>query len=184
MSDQDCQRQIDELQRVGCHHVHTDEASGKNMNRPGWKNLWRDVREGDTVVVLSVDRLGRDVLQILQTVEGLQQRGIGLKVLSGDIDTGTVSGRLVLNILASLAQWERDLIVERSVHGLAKARARGIIGGRPPKITEAVMLDTIRRLDAREALKDIAASYKVSPKTLSRKVGVKRKLLRAEGKEA
>lgn len=141
------------------------------------------MREGDTVVVLSVDRLGRDVLQILQTVEGLQKRGIGLKVLSGDIDTGTVSGRLVLNILASLAQWERELIVERSIHGLAKARARGIIGGRPPKITEAVMMDAIRRLDAREPLKDIAALHKVSVKTLSRKVGAKRKELRGKGNE-
>lgn len=185
MADQNCQRQIDELTRFGVSplDIFTDAASGKDMDRPGWQALWKDIREGDLVVTLSVDRLGRDVIQILQTVEALQHREVGLKVLSGDIDTGTVSGRLVLNILAALAQWERELIVERTQHGLAKARERGVVGGRPEKINQAMILDTIARLAKREPMKQIAAGYKVHTNSLTRRVEAHRKAQRIKGSE-
>jgi DNA invertase Pin-like site-specific DNA recombinase len=144
-ADQDAQRQKDELIRYGVHpdDIWTDKASGRDMKRPGWQGLWKDIRAGDVVVVLSMDRLGRDVMQILQTVEAMKARGVGLKLLTGEVDTDTPIGRFVFTVMAGFAQLERDLINERTAHGLKQARERGVIGGRPQKITEAMVLDAI-----------------------------------------
>jgi len=121
-------------------HLYSDTASGKQDDRPGLAACLQALREGDTLVVWKLDRLGRSLRHLVNVVHDLTSRGIGLRVLTGQgaaIDTTTPSGKLVFGIFASLAEFERDLISERTRAGLASARARGRKGGRRPKMTPA-----------------------------------------------
>jgi DNA invertase Pin-like site-specific DNA recombinase len=115
-----------------------DRASGKRDDRPGLEACLKALREGDTLVVWKLDRLGRSLPHLVNTVHGLMERKVGFRVLTGqgaNIDTRTASGRLVFGIFASLAEFERELIRERTIAGLMSARARGRNGGRPYKMT-------------------------------------------------
>jgi DNA invertase Pin-like site-specific DNA recombinase len=134
-SDQDSQRQVDELVRVGVdpRDIFHDKASGKNMNRPGWELLWKKLEPGDVLVVHELDRLGRDTLELIRTVRDLREKGVHLKVLTMPFDTRTPEGKLVFTIIAAMAQYERRLILERTMSGLARARERGIVGGAKAK---------------------------------------------------
>jgi DNA invertase Pin-like site-specific DNA recombinase len=119
-------------------HIYEDMASGAKADRPGLEACLKSLRPGDTLVVYRIDRLGRTLLQLLQLAEDLKKRGVGLKILAGvaaDLDTTTSSGKLVFSIMASLAEWERELINSRTRDGLDAARARGKVGGRKPKMT-------------------------------------------------
>jgi DNA invertase Pin-like site-specific DNA recombinase len=121
-------------------HLYSDTASGKQDDRPGLAACLQALREGDRLVVWKLDRLGRSLRHLVNVVHDLTSRGIGLKVLTGQgaaIDTTTPAGKLVFGIFASLAEFERDLISERTRAGLASARARGRRGGRRPKMTPA-----------------------------------------------
>ena len=121
-------------------HLYSDAASGKKDDRPGLAACIQALREGDTLVVWKLDRLGRSLRHLVNVVHDLTSQGIGLKVLTGQgaaIDTTTPAGKLVFGIFASLAEFERDLISERTRAGLASARARGRKGGRRPKMTPA-----------------------------------------------
>ena len=121
-------------------HLYSDTASGKKDDRPGLAACLQALREGDTLVVWKLDRLGRNLRHLVNVVHDLTSRGIGLRVLTGQgaaIDTTTPAGKLVFGIFASLAEFERDLISERTRAGLASARARGRKGGRRPKMTPA-----------------------------------------------
>lgn len=135
--------QRDALAKAGVdleHHLYTDAASGKRDDRPGLDACIKALRHGDTLMVWKLDRLGRDLRHLVNLVGDLTKRGIGLKVLAGEgasIDTTTANGRLVFAIFAGLAEFERELIVERTKAGLAAARARGRSGGRPFKMTPA-----------------------------------------------
>ncbi|EJQ8147149.1 recombinase family protein [Salmonella enterica subsp. enterica serovar Newport] len=125
---------------VSPEHLYEDHASGKTEDRPGLLNCLKALREGDTLVVWKLDRLGRDLHHLINTVHDLTGRGVGLKVLTGHgaaIDTTTAAGKLVFGIFAALAEFERELISERTRAGLASARARGRKGGRPFKMTMA-----------------------------------------------
>ena len=118
--------------------LYQDRASGKKDDRPGLESCLKAVRGGDTLVVWKLDRLGRDLHHLVNTVHDLTARGVGLKVLTGQgaaIDTTTAAGKLVFGIFAALAEFERELISERTVAGLASARARGRVGGRPFTMT-------------------------------------------------
>lgn len=120
--------------------LYEDKASGKKDDRPQLTACLRALRAGDTLVVWKLDRLGRDLRHLVNIVHDLTERGIGLKVLTGQgaaIDTTTASGKLVFGIFAALAEYERELISERTIAGLAAARARGRKGGRPFKMTPA-----------------------------------------------
>ena len=120
--------------------LYEDEASGKKDDRPGLNACLKSLREGDTLVVWKLDRLGRNLRHLVNTVHDLMERKIGFRVLSGqgaNIDTTTAGGRLVFGIFAALAEFERDLIRERTIAGLASARARGRNGGRPFTMTPA-----------------------------------------------
>ena len=182
--DQDNARQREELTRYGAKDIFEDHASGRSMERPGWQALWRDIRAGDVVVILSLDRLGRDVLQILQTVEAMKARCVELRVINGGFDTTTPVGRFTFNIMAAMAQFERELIHERTMHGLQKARERGVVGGRPQKITAEMVVEAMRRVSAGESLKAVAASYGVSFGGLKKRVDRHRKNERMKGTEA
>jgi DNA invertase Pin-like site-specific DNA recombinase len=121
-------------------HLYSDTASGKKDDRPGLAACLQALRRGDTLVVWKLDRLGRSLRHLVNVVHDLTNRGIGLKVLTGQgasVDTTTPAGKLVFGIFASLAEFERDLISERTRAGLASARARGRRGGRRPKMTPA-----------------------------------------------
>ena len=142
MSDQNNQRQIDALKAFGVAEcdIFLDKASGRTMQRPGWVALWKELRAGDLLVVQAVDRLGRDVSELFRTLRALHDLGCELKVLSMDLDTRTPGGRLIYGVLALVAQWEREMIVERTTDGLRKAAARGIRGGRRTKRSDEAYL--------------------------------------------
>lgn len=134
--------QRDALQAAGIdpEALYEDQASGKKDDRPHLAACLKALRHGDTLVVWKLDRLGRDLRHLVNIVHDLTERGIGLKVLTGQgaaIDTTTASGKLVFGIFAALAEFERELISERTIAGLASARARGRKGGRPYKMTPA-----------------------------------------------
>lgn len=139
--------QVVDLQRdalvaagVADEQLYADRASGKRDDRPGLESCLKALRQGDTLVVWKLDRLGRNLKHLVDVVQGLNGRGVGLKVLTGQgasIDTTTANGRLMFNFFAALAEFERELIVERTMAGLAAARARGRSGGRPFKMTAA-----------------------------------------------
>ena len=134
----DLQRDALRAAEVDARHIYEDRASGKTDARPGLEALKKALCEGDTLVVWKLDRLGRDLRDLVNTVHDLTQRGIGFKVLTGHgaaIDTTTPSGKLVFGIFAALAEFERELISERTKAGLASARARGRKEGAPFKMT-------------------------------------------------
>lgn len=134
--------QADALRAAGIaeRNLYSDMASGKRDDRPGLENCLKALRSGDTLVVWKLDRLGRNLRHLVNTVSDLTEREIGLRVLTGQgaaIDTTTAAGKLVFGIFAALAEFERELVSERTRAGLAAARARGRTGGRRPKMTPA-----------------------------------------------
>jgi DNA invertase Pin-like site-specific DNA recombinase len=133
-TDQQPQLQVDALQRAGCYRVFTETASGARTDRPTLEQLLDQLRPGDTLVVWKLDRLGRSLRHLVDTVTGLAERDIGFQSLQEAIDT-TTPGKLVFHVFAALAEFERDLIRERTHAGLAAARTRGRHGGRPSVMT-------------------------------------------------
>ena len=130
-TDQNLDLQKDALQAAGCERLFTDTASGARVERPGLAEALKECRAGDTLVVWKLDRLGRSLPHLVETVRDLSTRGAGFKSLQEQIDTTTSAGNLIFHIFASLAEFERDLIRERTNAGLQAARARGRKGGRP-----------------------------------------------------
>jgi len=128
--------QQDALHHVGCEQVFSDTASGAKSARPGLVAALEACRAGDVLVVWKLDRLGRSLAHLVETVQVLAARGIGFRSLQEQLDTTTSGGRLIFHIFASLAEFERDLIRERTHAGLAAARARGRKGGRPKGVDE------------------------------------------------
>jgi DNA invertase Pin-like site-specific DNA recombinase len=128
--------QKDALTAAGCERIFTDVASGAKTERPGLTDAIRYCRPSDTLTVWKLDRLGRSLPHLVETVRNLEARGIGFKSLQENIDTTTSSGKLIFHIFASLAEFERDIIRERTKAGLTAARARGRNGGRPKGVDE------------------------------------------------
>jgi DNA invertase Pin-like site-specific DNA recombinase len=133
--DQNVDLQTDALNVVGCVRVFTDVASGAVAERPELAAALDYVRAGDTLVVWRLDRLGRSLRHLVETVLMLQERGVGFRSISESIDTTTATGRLVFHVFCALAEFEKDLLRERTQAGLAAARARGRVGGRKPVLT-------------------------------------------------
>jgi DNA invertase Pin-like site-specific DNA recombinase len=129
--DQDASLQMDELNAYGCDRVFVDKASGKLESRPALDAMLGQLRAGDTVVVWRLDRLGRSLRHLIDVVSDLDRRGVALTSLRESIDTSTPGGKLIFHVFGALAEFERDLIRERTEAGLAAARARGRHGGRP-----------------------------------------------------
>ncbi|MEG2391348.1 MAG: recombinase family protein [Acinetobacter sp.] len=159
-------------------HLYEDQASGKREDRPGLIACLKALRSGATLIVWKLDRLGRDLRHLINTVHDLTGRGIGLKVLSGHgatIDTTTAAGKLVFGIFAALAEFERELIAERTVAGLASARARS--GGRPFKMTAAKLRLAMAAMGQSETkVGDLCLELGVTRQTLYRHVSPKGEL--------
>jgi len=133
--DQNLALQHDALQAAGCHKFFSDKISGVKAERPGLKQALKFAREGDTLVVWRLDRLGRSLKDLIALVEELEKRKIGLRSLQENIDTTTSGGKLIFHMFGALAEFERNLIRERTQAGLQAARARGRKGGRKHKLT-------------------------------------------------
>ena len=147
--------------------IYEDTCSGTVTNRPGLARVLEVVRDGDALVIWKLDRIGRSLRHVVELVDGLQQRGIGLKVLTGGIDTTSSTGRLVFGIFATLAEFERDLILERTMAGLAAARARGRAGGRPRLMTRAKLRTAMAMMAERSnAATNVAEQLGISLSTL------------------
>jgi len=132
--DQNPEAQQDALQAAGCERIFTDKASGKLARRPELDKALMVAREGDQLVVTKLDRLGRSLKNLIELSEELSSRGIGLVVLDQGIDTATPTGRMFFQILGAVAEFEASLNSERTLEGLAAARARGRTGGQKPKL--------------------------------------------------
>lgn len=130
--DQHLRMQEDALRSSGCEEIYTDVVSGVKSQRPGLDKALSYLREGDTLVVWKLDRLGRSIQHLIQTVKDLEDKKISFKSLQENIDTTTSGGKLIFHIFSALAEFERELIRERTQAGLKAARARGKMGGRPP----------------------------------------------------
>lgn len=134
--DQNLALQIDALKKAGCNKIFRDKISGSKTERPGLKAALDFVRDGDTLLVWRLDRLGRSLKHLIETVNQLEERRIGFRSLQEAIDTTTSGGRLIFQIFGALAEFERNLIRERTQAGLAAARARGRKGGRPRALNQ------------------------------------------------
>ena len=134
------QLQIDALQSAGCQQIYQEIASGAKAQRPQLEEMLAQLRSGDVLVVWKLDRLGRSLTHLVQLVNQLLEQGVGLQSLNDPIDTTSAQGRLMFNIFASLAEFERELIRERTQAGLKSARARGRSGGRPKGLSEQAKL--------------------------------------------
>ncbi len=166
--EQDAALQHDALSAAGCFRSWTDTASGAVTDRPELAAVMDALRPGDTLVVWRLDRLGRSLPHLIETVRGLADRGIGFRSLQENIDTTTPGGRLVFHIFGSLAEFERDLIRERTMAGLAAARRRGRVGGRPTVMTAARTKQAQRMVTAGTPLTEVAEVLGVSRTTLYR----------------
>lgn len=169
IADQNLHLQKDALKAAGCVQICEDTASGAKASRPGLEKALGMLREGDTLVVWKLDRLGRSLKHLIESVQALDSRGVGFKSLQDNIDTTTPGGKLLFHILGSLAEFERDLIRERTNAGLAAARARGRMGGRPrggyTKKQEAALA---LRQDPKRSVQEICEMLHISQATFYR----------------
>lgn len=167
--DQTLDLQLDALKSTGCEHIFDDHSSGAKTDRPGLMQALDYVRSGDTLVVWRLDRLGRSLQHLIETVNALEARGIGFRSITESIDTTTPGGKLIFHIFASLAEFERALIRERTLAGLAAARARGRKGGRPRKLTpKQVALAKRMHADRQTDIATICQTLGISRATLYR----------------
>src|SRR3712207_3043768 len=167
--DQTLDLQLDALRQAGCEQLFTDTVSGGAAERPGLEDAYSHLRKGDILVVWRLDRLGRSLRHLIATITDLHTRGIGFRSLAEAIDTTTSGGKLVLHLFGALAEFERDIIRERTEAGLAAARARGRRGGRRRTLTPKEIA-MVKRLygDKTTSIKDICKSFNISRMTLWR----------------
>jgi DNA invertase Pin-like site-specific DNA recombinase len=161
--------QKDALQQAGCDRIFTDTASGAKTERIGLDNALAYVRNGDTLVVWRLDRLGRSLPHLITTMTALEERGVGFKSLTENIDTITSGGKLIFHIFGALAEFERNLIRERTQAGLVAARARGKRGGRPKALTDRqISIAQSLYADRKTSISEICRTLKISRPTLYR----------------
>lgn len=149
--DQTLSPQKDALQKAGCEKIFTDRVSGTKAERKGLEEAFSHLRRGDTLVVWRLDRLGRSLRHLIDTITTLDEKGIGFKSLQENIDTTTSGGKLVFHIFGALAEFEREIIRERTRAGLTAARSRGRAGGRP-KALSAKQVQMLRNMASDKSL--------------------------------
>jgi DNA invertase Pin-like site-specific DNA recombinase len=172
--DQTLDLQQDALNKAGCERIFTDTASGAKSERIGLDEALSYIRTGDTLVVWRLDRLGRSLPHLIATITGLGNRGIGFASLTESIDTTTSGGKLVFHIFGALAEFERDIIRERTQAGLTAARARGRKGGRPKKLNQR-KVEIAKQLhnNRQTTVDEICRTLNISRATLYRYINVK-----------
>ncbi|MDQ6603527.1 MAG: recombinase family protein, partial [Chloroflexota bacterium] len=160
---------------AGCKRIFTDTASGGRSDRPGLQQALDYIREGDVLVVWRLDRLGRSLKYLIEIITPLNERGIGFKSLTEQIDTTTSGGKLIFHVFGALAEFERDVIRERTQAGLAAARARGRMGGRPKKLGTGGKVAMAQALydDKTHSIADICKTLGISRTTLYRSIQIK-----------
>lgn len=167
--DQNLDAQTDALTAAGAGKVFADKISGSKRVRPELDRMLEQLRDGDIVTVTKYDRLARSLKDLLEIVETIGAHGAGFRSLAEDIDTTTPAGRLTFHVFASIAQFERERISERTREGLASARKHGRIGGRPPALTAVQKIEVQRMRDQeRRPVPEIARLFKVSERTVRR----------------
>lgn len=169
--DQNLDGQLDALKAAGAERIFADKITGTARSRPELDRLIDQLRQGDVITVTKYDRLARSLRDLLDIVDVIQAQGAGFRSLAEDIDTTTPAGRLVFHVFASIAQFERERISERTKEGLEAARKRGRVGGRPPALSAAQKAEVRRMRDeALRPIPEIADLFKVSDKTIRRVV--------------
>src|SRR3989440_2728228 len=172
--DQTLNLQKDALEKIGCSEIFTDTASGAQTERSGLNEALAFLREGDTLVVWRLDRLGRTLRRLIETIADFNKRHIGFKSITENIDTTTSGGKLIFHIFGALAEFERDLIRERTQAGLIAARARGRKGGQPKALTpkQAAIAQQLYD-DKTNSISDICKTLNISRATLYRYIKAK-----------
>ena len=167
--DQVLDAQVDALSAAGAERIFMDKISGSRRQRPDLDRMLDQLRPGDVVVVTKYDRLSRSLQDLLAIVDAIQGKGAGFRSLAEDIDTTTPAGRLVFHVFASIAQFERERISERTREGLAAARKRGRVGGRPPALSPEQRAE-VRRLRDQDlrGIAELARLFRVSQNTIRR----------------
>ncbi len=183
-SDQCLDLQIDELKKAGCEKIYSDVASGSKSDRPELKLALANLRKDDVLVVWKMDRLGRSLKHLLDTVTVLQARGVGFRSLTQNLDTTTAGGMLIFHVFGAVAEFERELIRERTRAGLDSARSRGRLGGRPkamdPKKEELVSsLYDSKKL----SIAAICETAKISKATLYRYIAARNRSMVYQSKD-
>jgi DNA invertase Pin-like site-specific DNA recombinase len=166
-TEQNLSLQTDALEQADCEKVFYDQISGAKTSRPGLDEALTYLRQGDVLVVWRLDRLGRSLKHLIESVNSLEEQGIGLQSLQESIDTTTSGGKLIFHIFSALAEFERNLIRERTQAGLVAARARGRIGGRP-KLLNAKKKEWLYRLydEKKHSIQEICELAGMSKSTL------------------
>lgn len=167
-TDQNPELQIDELQEAGCEQIYQDKISGSIRDRPELTACLKALRNGDTLIIWRLDRLARSLRDLIEIVENLTARGVGVRSLHDPIDTASATGNLVFQIFGALSEFERRLVQERVNAGLKAARKRGRIGGRPPKLTKDQVRQARILIDGGESLGSVAQHFNVNRTTLYR----------------
>lgn len=162
----DSQREA--LEADGCERVFSDTISGAKSKRPGLDAALDYLRAGDRLVVTRLDRLGRTRVDTLNTMDELRRQGVIVECHHPRLDTSDPGGRLVMAVLADLAEWERDVLIERTREGLMQARRQGKRGGRPPKLDQAQRANVVTMLEAGMTLTDVATTFGVHTSTIRR----------------
>jgi DNA invertase Pin-like site-specific DNA recombinase len=166
--DQDLSLQLDALEAAGCDRIYREKASGWRTDRPALAEALDWARKGDVLVVWKLDRLGRSLVHLVETVQQLQARGVGFVSLTENMDTTSAGGQFILHVFAAQAQFARALTIERTRAGLAAARARGRVGGRPPALTPAQLAEVRRMIGDGRTKTEVARLFDVSRRTVHR----------------
>jgi DNA invertase Pin-like site-specific DNA recombinase len=167
-ADQNLALQRDALTKAGVERIFSDKGVSGIKRRPQLEKMLKALGPGDVVVIWRLDRIGRSLPDLLRVVETVQQRGATLRSLSEHIDLSTAAGRLLVNVLGSLATFERDLLLERTRAGIEAARARGKHLGRPKALDAGQVRQAMKLVEGGETVRDVAAGMKVSHMTLYR----------------
>ena len=166
--DQSIDLQLDALRSAGVERVWTDVASGSRGDRPGLEGLLQAAQSGDQVVVWRLDRLGRSLAHLAQLAKDLAERGVTIRSLTDGVDTSGSTGRLLLGLLGTLAEYEREILIERTVAGLQAARRRGTTLGRRPSLTTAQVEEIRKMHEGGRGLRELGRLFRVDPATINR----------------
>ena len=165
-TDQNLDLQIDALKQQGCHKIFEEKITASTLDRPKLTEALNYVREGDIIVVWKLDRLGRSLKDLIEIVNDLENRNIGLQTCHENIDTTTAVGRLIFHIFGALAEFERNILKERTMAGLESARARGRMGGRPHKLKDEKIVQLKALYASKLPIREILKTFKISKRTL------------------